>query len=164
MGMFDGYENLAENYVPNNLKPSPSCPPKKPCTNIDPITPNKPFEERDIQDNLVGYWWYYGNTLNLEFNIEQEVVVGEDKYIPAEAFMIGMKPTATIKLYNFRRECIHTLNIPNVETTTILLPINEELSKELVQGTYYCSLTLSNEDRGYNETILKMEDCTLVVK
>ena len=163
-GMFDNYENLADDYVPNNLRPS--HPPKKPCSdNLDPCRPNKPYEDYDAKNNLVGYWWYYGNTFNLEFNIEQEAtIVDSQHYIPAEEFMKGMKPDAIIKLYDFRRECIFTYVVPKVEITKVILPIDEKLSNKLVQGIYYCSLTLVNEEKGYNETIFKLDDCTLTVK
>lgn len=164
-GMFDNYENLSEEYAPNNLKPRPPFPPKNPCSPLEPCRANKPFEDYNTQGELIGYWWYYGNTLNLEFNIEQEVIVdGSCNYVTAEDFMKSIKPTTTIKLYNFRRECIHTLVIPDVEITTVVFPIGQELSEKLVKGVYYCSLTLSNEEKDYNETILKLDDCTLTVK
>lgn len=164
MGMFDGYDSLAGNYAPSNLKPP--IKPNKPCNNkLDPKHPNKPFEDYNAEGELIGYWWYYGNTLDLEFTIEQEVVFeGSDTYITAEDFMKSVKPNVVINLYNFRREIIFTLTTPEVEDTVIKFPITEELSKSLVPGTYYCSLTLVKEEIDYTDTIVKLEDCTLTVK
>ena len=77
--------------------------------------------------------------------------------------MKGLKPSAKISLYNFRRECIHELILNNVDTTTIILPIDEELSKKLVPGVYYCSLVLYDEVTGFKEMVFSTNDCTLTV-
>ena len=86
--MFDTYEHLQDNYIPNNINP---CPPKK-CNDekLDPCMIKKPYEDYNIEGEVVGYWWYYKDILNLEFNITGDVVV-EDNAIVYTA--IGEKPT-----------------------------------------------------------------------
>lgn len=66
----------------------------------------------------------------------------------------------TVYLYNFRYEPIKTFNYHG--TTQVVLPITPELSKELLKGVYYCSLTVSNKDT--NLTIFSPQDCKLLVK
>jgi hypothetical protein len=56
MGMFDGYQNLNNQYTPNNLcsnTPQPPCPNKYDC--LEPCKPNKPYEEYNAKGELVGY-------------------------------------------------------------------------------------------------------------
>lgn len=76
MGMFLNYQNLADNYIPNNLTnafPCYSTPSK-----LDPVVASKPFEEYNAKGELVGYFWRQGETLNLEFNIEGVVTIESD--------------------------------------------------------------------------------------
>lgn len=165
MGMFSNYEDLADNYVPNNLRPNPpKCDYKSNC-NLEPCKPNKPYEEYNAEGQLIGYFWYYGNSVNLEFNINGEVTYeGSEDYITAKDFLSDK--LATIKLYNFRREEIvekvydlSTLPDP----TSVTFVIDEGLSKKLVKGVYYITLTISDKT-GFNTTIFYQEDCNLFVK
>lgn len=76
MGMFFNYKNITENYVPNNI--ISSFPVGKSYTKLDPIKASKPYEEYDVKGNLIGYFWRYGESLNLEFNIDGEITVEDD--------------------------------------------------------------------------------------
>ena len=139
-GMFDNYENLSNSYVPNNL----SCAkPQHNCTPIAPSNPNKPYSDYNAKGELVGYFWHYGDSINLEFNIEGEMTTQED-YIEAKDFLINKY--AQFKLYNFRHEPIYELTTPKFtgDTATVIIPIDVELSKKLVKGIYYCSLSISD--------------------
>ena len=166
--MFDNYENLANNYIPSNLKPCyPPCPPKDQCSCLNPAHIDKPYANYDIEGNLIGYWWYYGNTLTLQFTINGEVIIdGSNEYISADDFVKNKK--ITMNLYNFRRELIYTafINVPdNIDDANIVsFDIDSELSAKLVQGIYYCSLDISDDKLGFNQTILQMDQCTLEVK
>ena len=79
MGMFLNYQNIADNYTPNNLVNR--FPLVKSYTKLNPVAASKPYEEYDAKGNLVGYSWYQGETLNLEFNIDGEVVVENDAIV-----------------------------------------------------------------------------------
>ena len=161
MGMFSGYENLDDQYIPNNLRPCPIVPPTcEPCPSLKPCKPNLPYEEYNMQGELVGYWWYQGDTVNLEFNISGEVVVeGSQTYITAEDFLQDKQ--ITVKLYNFRREIIAQQTYPG--NTTITFSIDDKLAKELVQGVYYTTLEVWSWDV-FNKTLIKQEQCTLTIK
>lgn len=73
MGMFLNYENIESNYVPNNLVRSYGI--GKSYTKLDPIQASKPYEEYNSKGELIGYSWRYGESINLEFNIDGEVTV-----------------------------------------------------------------------------------------
>ena len=88
MGMFSNYHNIADNYIPNNLVCS--FPVGKSYTKLDPIQASKPYEEYNAKGELIGYYWHYGETLNLEFNIDGEITVEDDAII---FYNIGQCPT-----------------------------------------------------------------------
>ena len=90
MNMFTNYQNIANNYVPNNLVCS--FPGGKSYTKLDPVKASKPYEEYNTKGELIGYSWYQGETLNLEFNIDGEIVVESNAIIYAA---IGEAPTVT---------------------------------------------------------------------
>lgn len=156
MSMFNNYENIDSKYTPNN---SDYC-----KCNLKPARPNKPYEEYDISGNLIGYWWYYGNTVNLEFNIEGEVTYeGNDSYVSAKEFLKDKQ--IEIKLFNFRREEIISKIFKDQEDmSTVIFEIDKDLSEELVRGVYYCSLVVLNNDGTYIQTLLDLDNCTLRVK
>ena len=82
MGMFLNYQNIADNYTPNNLVCS--FPVGKSYTKLAPVQASKPYEEYNKKGELIGYFWRYGETLNLEFNIEGEITVESDAIVYTE--------------------------------------------------------------------------------
>ena len=175
--MFDNYNNIEETKQPCNIpehahKEDTDCscggtnvvrpvpvPPLPPT--LEPCRPKVPFESYNAKGELDGYWWYYGDTIVLEFNITGEVVIeGSDEYVTAEDFLLGKKILFT--LYDFRREEI--LHKEYDASTKILFEIDYKLSRELVKGTYYCSLQVYDEDDLFAKTIYAQQDCTLTVK
>ena len=79
MGMFLNYQNIADNYRPNNL--ISAFPVGKSCTKLDPMDASKPYEEFNAKGELIGYSWLYGSTVNLEFNIDGSITVDSDAII-----------------------------------------------------------------------------------
>lgn len=213
MGMFLNYKDIANNYVPNNLVSS--FPVGKSYTKLDPVQASKPYEEYNAKGELIGYFWRYGESLNLEFNIDGEITVEDDAIIltssgevpsnktgktDLRAYNIVDKKSWTcqgevnnefiwnedevftyseegksvyitasdyladkqieVTLYNFRMEPIH--NEVFKGQPKIIFPITTELSKKLLKGIYYCSLTVFNES--VNLPIFSSTDCTLLVK
>lgn len=168
-GMFDNYDNIYS----NACQP---CPPKPECK-LDPCNPNKPYAQYDVKGNLIGYWWNYGDTINLEFNIDGEVVFTEsDKditqdntentidlsqaggYIPAEEFLKDKE--IIVRIMNFRREIIAEQTYQG--STKIIFTIDKDLSQKMVKSNYYCSLTI--QSKTLEHTIFSQNDCTLTVK
>ena len=208
MNILENYNNQNLQYTPNNMyQPLPYGKYKK------------PYEEYNEKNELVGYYWYYGDIINLQFNITGEITVDNDDIIytvtgeaPAidtigeinqKAFNIidliswtctaindnkytwtqdeqftynpaSNKPvyfTAAdflsgknikIDIYNFRYENIFTANMP--ASNNVTLTIGEELSKQMVKGIYYLTMTAYSDDLQVYIPILRDKDCILTVK
>lgn len=71
--MFLNYHNIADNYVPNNL--INAFPYKIKDSKLVPLECSKPYEEYNTKGELSGFFWRYGETLNLEFNIDGEITI-----------------------------------------------------------------------------------------
>ena len=214
MGMFLNYQNIANSYPNNLVNAFPSC---DICSKLNPLEASKPYEEYNIKGDLIGYFWRYGETLNLEFNIDGELTiesdailfkksgqvptvrtmakigqrayniidlkswtctaieagnyiweadteftypVGADRkvYIPAESYLKDKHVEVT--LYNFRMEPICKKLYD--AAPTIIFGIDKELSKKLVRGIYYCSVTVFNDEVAYK--IFDTTDGSLLVK
>ena len=215
MGMFLNYQDIANNYTPNNLIKEFNKP--QSYTKLDPIDASKPYEEYNVKGELEGYYWNYKDTINLEFNIDGEItiegtalvykitgqtptnttpgsinqrayniidlrswtcvavergnytwqedevftyILGGDRsvYVSAEQYL--KNKTIIITLYNFRFEAIHEQSFNG--NSQIIFKIDDELSKKLVKGIYYCSLEVVGPD--VHQTIFAPEDCKLLVK
>lgn len=76
MGMFLNYQNIADNYMPNNL--INAFPHMLNSSKLDPLDASKPYEEYNSKGELTGYFWRQGETLNLEFNIDGEITLESD--------------------------------------------------------------------------------------
>lgn len=59
-----------------------------------PVVPRSPFEEYNAEGQLVGYYWYYGDTVNLQFTIDGEISVLSNAIIFSVS---GQQPTASTK-------------------------------------------------------------------
>lgn len=79
MGMFLNYHSISDNYTPNNLIKAFPC--KTSCSKLFSTEGSKPFEEYDAKGNIEGYYWRYGDTLNLEFHIDGEIMVEDNAII-----------------------------------------------------------------------------------
>lgn len=215
MGMFTTYQNISNNFIPNNMRYQNNVPTS--YTKLAPNQASKPYECYNAQGDLEGYCWYYGDGLNLEFNIDGEITVesnaiiyksaglepngktvgaigqraynitdlrswtcsyfidntyvwvedaeftyplGEDKsvYLSAEKYLEDK--TLIFCLYNFRMEEIYRETFSG--TPSVIIPITPELSKTLVKGIYYCSLTAVSAKT--SETIFDARDCKILVK
>ena len=77
--MFTNYQNLSDYYIPNNLAANK--------TQVDSYTKfklsesSKPYELYNAKGELEGYYWYYKNTLNLEFMIDGELTLESDAIV-----------------------------------------------------------------------------------
>lgn len=77
--MFTNYQNLSDYYIPNNISEQKNI--GKSYTKLDPINGSKPYELYSAKNELEGYYWYYGDALNLEFNIDGEITVESNSII-----------------------------------------------------------------------------------
>lgn len=213
--MFTNYQNLSEYYIPNNLSKSLTTP--KSYTKLDPVEASKPYELYNAKGELEGYYWYYGNQLNLEFSIDGEITVestaiiltaagaepglitparlgqkvynifdlkswtcigyenqyfiwqldsefiypinGERAiYVEASNYLANKK--LDFSIYDFRYNQIYNKQVSG--TTSLIIPIDSELSAKMVKGVYYCSLEIVSADS--RETLFSPADCKLLVK
>ena len=65
--MFNSFSNIDSSYTPNNF--SPKYPSMSREEKIQSINPNKPYEVIGRDGILKGYFWYYGNSVDLTFDI-----------------------------------------------------------------------------------------------
>jgi len=80
MGMFTNYQQeLVKAYQPNNL--SQSFPAPLTDSSLNPQSASRPYELYNAKNELVGYTWHYGETLNLDFEIEGGITVEPDALI-----------------------------------------------------------------------------------
>ena len=91
MSMFDSYENLNANNIPNNI--TLEIPTKRIY-----YTDKPPYEQHNVLGEFIGYSWNYGETLTLKFNIQPVVKVEEDAIVYTVA---GESPTSeTVGKFN----------------------------------------------------------------
>lgn len=155
MGMFLNYHNIADNYTPNNL--ICSFPVGKSYTKLDPIELSKPYEEYNAKGELIGYFWHYGETLNLEFHIDGEITVESDAIIftnPKEFPTVNTRGKINQRAYNitdFRSwtctnvvdDCYYVwkedaiFEFDESSSTSIYVPAQEYLRDKFVDLTIY---------------------------
>ncbi len=87
MGMFDNYDNLHPDYIPDNTTSGPSNDRKY----LDEKLPKKAF---NIKGTFIGYKWTYGDTFELVFNVNQTIKVYSNSIIYRES---GKHPTTGTK-------------------------------------------------------------------
>ena len=193
MGMFDNYDSLADNYspkyVPNNIRPTQPTPCGIP-SKLDPCEPNKPYVDYNAMGQIQGYWWHYGDTVNLEFNISGEATYESDtsEEVNSDASISPLQvgqyllpddffkdKTIQVQLYNFRQEEMvidkqllmktygyDDLIINEDKSATVIFVIDKDISKKLVKGVYYITLKVLSDD--YQDTLFGTADATLTVK
>ena len=163
--MFDNYNNtnLNTSFTP------PSCNVSQPSLiqKPQPIIPNNPNKPYEIESNgvLKGYFWYYGNSIDLTWDITGEYTSEESaSYAEVKDIIDSCNIVATI--YDWKYQVIDKIKlIPIIseESVSVTLNIKGDLSNKLVRGNYTISLTLMN-DQGYNETLFSTDTCKFEVR
>lgn len=173
--MFDNYNNINLNtsYGANPYMNTCFQFPNPPMVSN---TSNKPYEITDDRGNLVGYFWYYGNSVDLVWDITGEATSeASSTYIDLDNILAYITLTAII--YDWRHEIIDSIKlhpkvelINNFENNTLknkkyiaTLQIKDDLAKRLVKGIYTIDLVASNV-QGYNETLFSSNDCKFEVR
>lgn len=134
-------------------------------TQIVQNNPNKPYEVVDARGVLTGYFWYYGNSVDLTWDIVGEATSDQNgTYIDVADIVKYQIITATI--YDWKMCKIEEVKLlPTIEDNkvSVTLSISGELSQKLVKGVYEISLTTSNT-QGYNETLFDTGVCKFEVR
>ena len=194
MGMFDTYDNLNPDYIPDNSTPTPL---EKYIT----INPKLPKPLYNVKGTFLGYKWNHGeyfdfnisvnsiikiNSMSLIFEKSGEIpdnnTVGEfegqkaynivdakswtfvgkteciymwveddeliydingDKCIEINTDMTNKY--ILLNIFNFRWESIYEQE-SKIGESSITINVNEEISKKLTPGIYYCTVKICSED------------------
>lgn len=167
--MFSNFTNFDTTYQQNPFQPN--YPQAQNNSNIQQVNVNKPFEILNDDGSIKGYFWYFGNSVNLEFDIDGEVILlNQDQYITIEDILSTLE--LNMYIYDFRMEPIlHFSNnigsanllYVNAQEKTVTAEITHELSQKLIKGKYYIEL-VANHKVGYNETLFSANTCVFEVR
>ena len=142
-------ERTAPPCAPMPPQPAPCIKPKPPKRRpkcLKPFIPKKPYEEYNAEGQLIGYWWGYGDTIDLEFCLSGYVIDDEmNTYMTVRDFVKDKH--INFSLYNFRHEELLTkvyegsdYQIPTYSEVYNITPITEGVfyvyTPSEVGGTY----------------------------
>ena len=147
--MFVNYVNN-ENYVPNNVCPPIFNTPVN-CCNLC-----KPYEEVDINGNFVGYFWYYGNSIQLKFTTTGTIEL-DGTYETAEEYFNGK--TAQVIIKDARYQEIYRENLP--ANPELIFNIYPDLAEKLLRGIYHISINIVGDDLN---TIIIVDNLQINIK
>jgi hypothetical protein len=100
MGMFDKYDNLNPEYVPDNTTPKRL----EEYLSINKVLP-RPL--RDVRGNIIGYGWNSGEYFNLNISVDNLIVINNDSIVYDEG---NEKPTQyTVGEYKGQK-CYNTVD------------------------------------------------------
>ena len=191
--MFENYDKLNSDYIPDNSTPKPF----NRHLNIHKVLPTPMY---DIKNRFVGYSWSSGEYFDFNISVDTTIIVDNDSIIYDNAgekpdeFTIGGKEgqkaynTADSKSWTFvgksdniymwveDREIIYPVNgdkhitlhtdmtnkfilvdifnfrwekmysqQSEMNESNISISVNEELSKKLLSGVYYCTVKICSE-------------------
>lgn len=114
--------------------------------NVPHYKGKEPYGDYNALGELQGYFWYYGETIRLKFDIEGEITIdqqvnGNNIYTTVVEYL--QDKIAKVKIYNFRYEEIYSKDLP---ATNIVVDFDHETSKKFIRGTYYLTLSIMSED------------------
>lgn len=178
-GMFDNFNNIDTSYIPNTFQP------KHPCgfNESSPLVgkdKNKPFELKNADGSIKGYFWYKGNSISLVFKVTGEIILEDtDVYMSAAEVLDSLDLVATfydfkhnevISYYNqldAKNRLEVTTNI-NEDTNEVEAYVTLEITKEqsnlsFPKGVYSLELVASHLT-GYCQTIFSVDDCMIEVR
>lgn len=179
-GIFDNFNNINTAFKPNQFQP------KYPSTTCGCNTqtlstqPNKPFELKNSDGTLKGYFWYKGNSVSLVFNINGCLVLEDyDRYMTPDQILEDLELTATFYNNHNYEEVVSFCNKPKAEnpivqsvsvdsegniTAQASIDITAELSNTIFnKGIYRLSL-IASHPCGYCETLFGTDTCIFEVK
>lgn len=130
--MFDKYDNLSPNYIPNNMY-------KYEDTAIDTLE-NPPRIAKNTKGNQIGYSWYLGEEFDFIYDINQDVDLTSVK----------------LDIYSFRWEKQKTFNFGN--THHPYFRVDGEIDEILKRGIYYCIITIDTDGKSivYDNFIIEV--------
>lgn len=132
----------------------------------------KPLEQYNAMNQLVGYTWYYGDEIVLEFETTGTVDYATDTYDDSsdiddsgdfyedvETYL--SKGILKLEIFDFRREKVFEQVLPGSSDVKFLL--TKKSSERLFKGIYRCKLTFIGEDCAV-QTLITPEDYIITIK
>lgn len=134
----------------------------------------KPLEEYNAKGEMIGYSWYYGDEIVLEFETTGTVDYATntydssddsfestfgDFYEDVETYL--SKGVLKLELFDFRREKVFEQTLPGSSDVKFLL--TEKSSERLFRGVYRCKLTFIGEQCAV-QTLINPEDYIIMIK
>ena len=143
---------------------------------IQSVSPNKPSEVIGRDGVLKGYFWYYGNSVDLTFDVTGEVTLENGEYFPVYDPTLASLLDFRATIYNSRHEPImcfgrseldndYALKVDVLENSVkVTLSITKEASSlKMPRGNYYLDL-IAEYAGGYCETLFDVDACTFEVR
>lgn len=132
----------------------------------------KPLEEYNAKNELIGYSWYYGDEIVLEFETTGTVDYATDTYSDSSSvddsgeFYEDVDTYLSsgilkLELFDFRREKVFEQILPGAADVKFL--ITEESSERLFKGVYRCKLTFIG-DKYAKQTLVNPEDYIIMIR
>lgn len=122
MGIFDNYDNLSPNYIPNNMNV---------CEPAEEAKSNKPPRIiKNTKGQFLGYCWYNGEKFNFTVNTNYK----EDEV---------QRKSLKLIITNFRGDFI--IDATSTNDTSVTLSITDEVNSLMRPGIYRGVLQLISD-------------------
>lgn len=153
--------SITDNYTTDTLPDNNDVKyPETPCATPFQTISNKPYINYDGFGKQIGYFWYYGDLIDLNFDITGNIVYEDNStYQEAAEFLKDKKLVLTLYTYNYQKLTEQIIDGAVDATFTI----DAELSQKMVPGIYYCSLKII-QDTTTIYTLFGPSSCVLQVR
>lgn len=151
MSMFENYELIPQNYIPNNIN-----------SDVYKETSVKyPLVAYNAQGDVIGFTWNYEDTVYLEFTTTGNVVYDDMGFTEdCETYLKGKKFKAI--LYNNRYEVCAQCICDAAPVVKILS--DSFFPSTVVPGVYRLKLTLIDENNDTLTTLISGDDGIIYIK
>lgn len=173
--MFEKYDTVPEGYIPNNFKKYLNRDNRN--DKLIVIKVDSPYAIINVNNDLLGYSWNYGDVLNLQFQLigkfnaenntpiyfisnNKEKLPDEPQVTQIDVSEFIKGKTATMELLNFRQEVIYTETVDASEV--LVLNINSDFYNKVNKGVYTLNIYLESEES--RVTIFESDDCIILIK
>lgn len=136
MEIFEKFDNIPDDYVPNNL----NCYIEKKPEKVYSI------EVYNFKDKLLGYSWQYGDSVNIHIDINDYLrdIVNSSDNNEIERFLENQE-LMTLTIRDFRGDIIATKNI--MPSKIIIISVDDELMEKLSATHYFAEISTSSKDQ-----------------
>lgn len=123
MSIFDRYDNLRPDYIPNNMFSNISTP--------DTHDNTPPRVMYDLKNRFIGYSWYKSEKFDFKISIDKDM----------------SNKALQVDIFTYKWEKIQSFS--QLNTNTIIIPISLDLG--LIPGVYYVVVKSIDDESTYVE-------------